>query len=237
MRLRLFIFALLAPLGAALILAAPSPAPSPTPTAKPAPPLKPTGPVRPLPDASPSATSAEKPSRRSKAKSSPSPSESSSPSPTPKPSRTKSPPPLKPDAELDAVADEYLRGYLAARPLKATALGFHEYDGRINEHTRLAIDAELARLRRFDDRLSKFEIAKLSPRGGVDLRLLQAAIKRELFLMDDLGIYEHDPLTYARAIDVGVFAKRKAIGGRMPVWPRSSVGCIVRRAAAGGMGL
>jgi hypothetical protein len=48
---------------------------------------------------------------------------------------------LKPDAELDFVADEYIRGFLAARPLQGTALGFHEYDGRINEDTRLAIDA------------------------------------------------------------------------------------------------
>lgn len=107
------------------------------------------------------------------------------------------------------VADEYIRGFLAARPLRATALGFHEFDGRINEDTRLAIDAELARLRRFDDRLSKFDIAKLGPRAAVDLRLLHASVKKELFLIGDLGIYEHNPLTYARAIDVGVYAKRK----------------------------
>ena len=116
---------------------------------------------------------------------------------------------LKPDAELDVVTEEYIRGYLAARPLVATALGFHEYDGRINEHTRLAIDAELARLRRFDDRLKKFELPRLGPHAGIDLRLLQAAIKRELFLMQDMGIYEHNPMSYARAIDVSVFVKRK----------------------------
>ena len=39
--------------------------------------------------------------------------------------------------------------------------------------------------------------------------MLQASIKRELFFIGDLGIYEHNPLTYARAIDVGVYAKRK----------------------------
>jgi uncharacterized protein (DUF885 family) len=93
--------------------------------------------------------------------------------------------------------------------LHATALGFHEYDGRINEDTRLAIDAEIARLRRFDDRMTKFDIAKLGPRAAVDLRLLQAAIKKELFFIQDLAIYDHNPMTYARAIDVGVYAKRK----------------------------
>ena len=125
-------------------------------------------------------------------------------SPTPKPT-----PALKPDAELDNVADEFIRGYLAARPLHATALGFHEYDGRISEYTRLAIDAELARLRRFDDRLNKFDLAKLGPRAAIDLRLLQAAIKKELFLAHDLAIYEHNPMIYASAIDVNVYVKRK----------------------------
>jgi uncharacterized protein (DUF885 family) len=131
-------------------------------------------------------------------------------SPTPKPSpKPKPSPSLKPDAELDNVADEFIRGYLAARPLHATALGFHEYDGRIGEYTRLAIDAELARLRRFDDRLNKFDAAKLSPRAAIDLRLLQAAIKKELFLTNDLAIYEQNPMTYASAIDVNVYVKRK----------------------------
>jgi uncharacterized protein (DUF885 family) len=220
MRFRRFIFTLLLCLGASLLPAAiPTPTPSPTPKAKPAPPLKPTGPVKPLQKASP--TPSEKPARTPKPKSSasPSPTPDSSASPsassspasskTPKPSPTKNPPALKPDAELDSVAEEYIRGYLAARPLHATALGFHEYDGRINEHTRLAIDAELARLRRFDDRLAKFDISKLGPRAAVDLRLLQAAVKKELFFIHDLGIYDNNPMTYARAIDVGVYAKRK----------------------------
>jgi uncharacterized protein (DUF885 family) len=211
MRLRSFIFALAVCLPLSSATAAPSPSPTPKPT--PGSPLKPTGPVKPLQKASPTPSAKPAPSAPAKPKTSGSPSSTSSPaassSPSPKPSPSPSAPALKPDAELDIVAEEYIRGYLAARPLLATALGFHEYDGRINEHTRLAIDAELARLRRFDDRLKKFDLAKLTPRGGIDLRLLQAAIKKELFLMQDLAIYEHNPMSYARAIDVNVYIKRK----------------------------
>jgi uncharacterized protein (DUF885 family) len=210
MRSRRHIFALLLCLAASAASAAPSPSPSVTPKFAP---LKPTGPVKPLPTASPAPS--EKPARSPKPKPSASPDASPSSSPKsspkpPKPSPTPKPTPaLKPDAELDSVADEYIRGYLAARPLHATALGFHEYDGRVNEYTRLAIDAELFRLHRFDDRFSKFDIAKLGPRPAIDLRLLQAAVKKELFFIQDLGMYDHNPLTYARALDVGVYAKRK----------------------------
>ncbi len=113
-----------------------------------------------------------------------------------------------PDAEYEAVAEEYIRGYFAARPLQGTALGLHEYDGKITDYSRLALDAELSRLRRFDDRLKKFDPDKLSQRQSIDLRILQAAIKKELFQMQDMSTFERNPMVYARAADVNVYVKR-----------------------------
>ena len=112
------------------------------------------------------------------------------------------------DAEYEAVAEEYIKGYFAAHPLQGTALGLHEYDGKITDYSRLALDAELSRLRRFDDRLAKFDPSKLSPRQSLDLRILQAAVKKELFEMQDMSIFERNPMVYARAADVNVYVKR-----------------------------
>src|SRR5262245_54956700 len=112
------------------------------------------------------------------------------------------------DSEYEAVAEEYVKTYLAAHPLEGTALGFHEYDGKISDYSRLALDAELSRLRRFDDRLAKFDPAKLSQRQSIDLRILQAAVKRELFEMQDMSAFERNPMVYARAGDVNVYIKR-----------------------------
>jgi uncharacterized protein (DUF885 family) len=114
----------------------------------------------------------------------------------------------KEDAEFDKVAEEYITGWLTAHPITATSLGLHEYDGRINDFTRLSIDAELSRLRRFDERLKKFDLTKLSPRASIDLRILHAAIKRDLFDMIDMAAFENNPMTYAQAIDVNVYIKR-----------------------------
>src|SRR6266852_2560195 len=113
-----------------------------------------------------------------------------------------------PDAEYEAVAEEYIKGYFAERPLLGTAIGLHEYDGKITDYNRLALDAELHRLQRFDDRLKKFEPDKLSQRQSIDLRILQAAVKKELFQRQDMSIYERDPMVYARAADVNVYTKR-----------------------------
>jgi uncharacterized protein (DUF885 family) len=112
------------------------------------------------------------------------------------------------DAEYEAVAEEYIKGYLAARPLEGTMLGLHEYDGKITDYSRLALDAELSRLRRFDDRLTKFDPAKLSPRQSIDLRILQAAVKKELFDMQEMSIFERNPMVYARAADLNIYIQR-----------------------------
>ena len=112
------------------------------------------------------------------------------------------------DAEYEAVAEEYIKGYLAAHPLEGTALGLHDYDGKITDYSRLALDAELSRLRRFDDRLTKFDPGELSPRQSIDLRILQAAVKKELFEMQDMSVFERNPMVYARAADVNVYIKR-----------------------------
>src|SRR6266567_6441774 len=112
------------------------------------------------------------------------------------------------DAEYEAVAEEYIKGYLAAHPLEGTALGLHDYDGKITDYSRLALDAELSRLRRFDDRLNKFDPTKLSPRQSIDLRILQAAVKKELFQMQDLSVFERNPMVYARAADLNIYVQR-----------------------------
>src|SRR5207253_2554195 len=113
-----------------------------------------------------------------------------------------------PDSEYEAVDEEYIKGYFATRPLQGTALGFHEYDGKITDYSRLALDAELSRLRRFDDRLRKFDPSKLSPRQSLDLRIMQAAIKNEIFQMQEMSIFDRNPMVYARAADVNVYVQR-----------------------------
>jgi len=95
-----------------------------------------------------------------------------------------------------------------SRPIFATSLGFHEYDGKVTDYSRLALDAELSRLKRFDDRLKIFDLKKLSQRQAIDLRILQAAIKKEIFQRQDMAIFERDPMVYARAADINVYIKR-----------------------------
>src|SRR5438132_9259941 len=112
-----------------------------------------------------------------------------------------------PDSEYEAVAEEFIKGYFAARPLLGTSMGLHEYDGKISDYSRLALDAELSRLKRFEDRLQKFDLDKMSQRQSIDLRILQAGIRKEIFQREAMSIYERDPMVYARAADVNIYIK------------------------------
>jgi len=114
----------------------------------------------------------------------------------------------KADADFDKLALDFVGGYLAARPLQGVALGFHQFDGKIGDYSRLAIDAEAERLKRFQDQLGKLDVSKLSKRADIDRRILLTAIAGELFQIIDMGIFEKNPMTYAGALNVNIYIKR-----------------------------
>src|SRR5712691_3613583 len=97
--------------------------------------------------------------------------------------------PQKADADFDKLALDFIGGYLAARPLQGVALGFHQYDGKIGDYSRLAIDAEMERLKRFQAQLGKLDPSQLSKRAEIDRRILLTAIAAELFHIVDMGIF------------------------------------------------
>lgn len=114
----------------------------------------------------------------------------------------------KADAEFNKMADEFLTGYLAWRPGMAVALGLHEHDGRITDFSRTSLSLEHTRLKLFEQRLRKFPARDLSPRASYDFRILQCAVRKQLFRFDDLRSYSHNPMTYAGAMDVNIYVKR-----------------------------
>jgi uncharacterized protein (DUF885 family) len=112
------------------------------------------------------------------------------------------------DADFDKLALDFTSGYLAARPLQGVALGFHQYDGKIGDYSRLAIDAEVERLKRFQNQLGKLDASKLSKGAAIDRRILQAAIAGELFKIVDMDVFDKNPMTYAGALNVNIYIKR-----------------------------
>lgn len=112
------------------------------------------------------------------------------------------------DAAFALLTTEYLEGHLAWRPQVGVALGLHEYDGRITDLSRASLDAELARLKKFDERLARFVTNRLSPDGLHDFQLLRTAIRKERFEFEEMRTYTGNPMIYAGALDVNIYLKR-----------------------------
>src|ERR1041384_6647234 len=117
-------------------------------------------------------------------------------------------PRVSPDAAFQKLVDEYLSGYLAWRPATGTSLGLHEYDGGITDMSRASLDAELRRLKEFDQKLARINPSKLTRETAFDYRLLQSSIRNEIFGFEREENYSHNPMTYAQAIDLTQYIKR-----------------------------
>ncbi len=111
-------------------------------------------------------------------------------------------------ARFSKLAEDYVAGYLAWRPQMGTLLGLHQYDGRAPDYSRASLTAELARLKRFERRLSALDSARLSPQERFDQRLLLSAVRREIFGFEDLQTYTLNPMVYAGTFDVNIYMKR-----------------------------
>jgi len=112
------------------------------------------------------------------------------------------------DAAFDQIAGEYIDGYLAWRPQLGTALGWHQYDGRVTDFRQASLDAELTRLKTYDARLGALRLQRLTARASRDCRLLRAAIQREIFGFEQMQSFSQNPMTYAGALDVNIYIKR-----------------------------
>src|SRR5690242_19663955 len=81
------------------------------------------------------------------------------------------------DKGFNQLVDEYLAGYLAWRPQTGVTLGFHQYDGKVTDLSRGALDTELSRLKTFERRLGSIDRNTISKRAGYDYRILLSVIQ------------------------------------------------------------
>src|SRR6188768_1029829 len=112
------------------------------------------------------------------------------------------------DSSFVKLSEDYIAGFLKARPRSATYLGIHKYDGQLSDLSKSALDAELARIKSFDQQMINFDTAALSIRMKMDFKILHAAIKQELFAFEDLRQYQTSPLLYASSVDMSLYVTR-----------------------------
>ncbi len=112
------------------------------------------------------------------------------------------------DSKFLKLANEYIVGYLAWRPQMGTALGLHQYDGKLTDYSRSSIEAELRRLKDCQERLARLDTNGFSAPAFYDYRILRGKIAREIFGFEEMESFWRNPMTYADALDVNIYIKR-----------------------------
>jgi uncharacterized protein (DUF885 family) len=112
------------------------------------------------------------------------------------------------DEKFNQLAENYINGFLKWRPGFGVNLGLHEYDGKVNNLSKLALDDEMNRLKFYNDTLSKFDTSYLSYNNKIDLRILQNSVKNELYRFEIEKEYLTNPIVYASAIEINNYIKR-----------------------------
>jgi hypothetical protein len=112
------------------------------------------------------------------------------------------------DIAFQELSDDFIMGYLAWRPQTGVYLGLHEYDGKTTNISKASIAEELARLKRFDQKLSTFDVSSLSPGMYYDYRILLNGIQKEIFDFEVMEYFRLNPMIYAGALDVSIYIDR-----------------------------
>ncbi|HEY3819994.1 MAG TPA: DUF885 domain-containing protein [Polyangiaceae bacterium] len=129
------------------------------------------------------------------------------PAPPPSAIAAPTPPPVTPpsaDAAFDALASEFLEGFLALEPVLATNLGDHRFDAQWPDPSVAGDDKARAFLIAIRTRLATIPAASLSDQNQVDARILLDQIGGLLFGIDELKDGEENPLYYTGLVGDGL---------------------------------
>ncbi len=102
--------------------------------------------------------------------------------------------------KLDRASDEYFdQVYLPYGPTNATITGYHQYDGQLDDYSRKSIDAQIAALKAFEQRIDAIhpDHAAADFIRRSDRELLLGNIRSQLLTLETIRPWEKNPDGYS----------------------------------------
>ena len=112
--------------------------------------------------------------------------------------------PTPADAEYTRFAREYLDGYYAAHPVRATNLGLHSYDARLPDLSAGAFQRRTVELRGWLARLERLDRPSLTGDAVFDVRILENALRAELLELEEVRDWQRNPMVYSSTLANGL---------------------------------
>jgi uncharacterized protein (DUF885 family) len=106
---------------------------------------------------------------------------------------------------FDKLVDVYFDFYFEFHPVSATQVGFHQYDGKLEDFSRSSMDAEIAGLVKFQNQFGSLQGSQLSEESEGDLEVLISSIQGRLLELQTIQSWKKDPDVYISDLSYGVF--------------------------------
>jgi len=111
-----------------------------------------------------------------------------------------------PKDQFQKISDEYLdQVFFPYGPTSGTLAGYHQFDTQLEDYSRKNIDAEIAVLHKFEDRVSAIPAAGLDLTTRGDRALVLANIQSTLLALEKIRAWEKNPDIYSSGITNAAF--------------------------------
>jgi uncharacterized protein (DUF885 family) len=100
------------------------------------------------------------------------------------------------DQKFEALARRYIEKLLEMEPERATQLGDHRYDSRLNDYSLAGVKRSRAFTEAYLKELAAIPVNSLSRTNSIDYRIMRSRLEYNLFQTDVLREYEWNPLRY-----------------------------------------
>ena len=109
------------------------------------------------------------------------------------------------DPAFSRFVDDYFESRFASRPTEGTSAGFHQYDGKMPDLSRAAIEKRITELKGQLARLQGFDRAKLPFDDAIDAAAIEGQIRSSLLDLETIRTWEKNPMQYAGAAGFAVY--------------------------------
>ncbi|UCH85782.1 MAG: DUF885 domain-containing protein [Candidatus Latescibacterota bacterium] len=100
------------------------------------------------------------------------------------------------DPAFETLAGKYIEKYLELYPERATALGEHRYDHRLNDYSAAGLRVRLDFHKKFQKSLRKIDSEQLTPINRIDYFILKNQLEKSIFRLEVLEEHQWNPLVY-----------------------------------------
>jgi len=110
-----------------------------------------------------------------------------------------------PVASFNTPVDQSFDFYFSFHPTDATAAGFHQYDGKLEDYSAAAHDAQIGGAKEFLSKFGTVDRSKLPPESAADLDWIMSSLHSELLELENVQMWRKDPDSYTGGVTNSIF--------------------------------